>query len=130
MSSLYARGNAIVPFTPSASQEDKEGYLVDLAGNVATISASASVPAKGVILEGQNTTGVSSIGILGGLAAPVRLRAGGTIAKGAELQQNNDGTVLTDAGAGNARLIVGIALEAAVAGQLFDAVTHTPISRS
>jgi hypothetical protein len=37
--------------------------------------------------------------------------------------------VLTDAGTG-ARLIVGIALEAAVAGQLFDAVTHTPIARS
>ena len=85
MSSLYARGNAIIPFTPSASQEDKEGYLVDLAGDTATISASASVPAKGVILEGQKTDGVSSIGILGGLAAPVRLRAGGTIAKGARV---------------------------------------------
>jgi hypothetical protein len=107
-----------------------EGYLVDLAGNTATISSSASVPAKGVILEGQDTTGVSSVGILGGIAAPVRLRAGGTIAKGAEVQQNTDGTVITDAGNGNARLIVGVALEAAVAGQLFDAVTHTPIARS
>jgi hypothetical protein len=129
MSSLYARGNAIIPFTPSASHQDKEGYLVDLAGNTATISSSTSVPAKGVILEGQPTTGVSSIGILGGLAAPVRLRAGGTIAKGAEVQQKNDGTVITDAGTG-ARLIVGIALEAAVSGQLFDAVAHTPIARS
>ena len=130
MSSLYARGNAIIPFTPSASQEDMEGYLVDLAGDTATISSSASVPAKGVILEGQDTTGVSSIGILGGLAAPVRLRAGGTIAKGAEVQQNTDGTVLTDAGNGNARLIVGVALEAAVVGQLFDAVSHKPVARS
>lgn len=129
MSSLYARGNAIVPFTPSATQVDKEGYLVDLADDTATISSSASVPAKGVILEGQDTDGISSIGILGGIAAPVRLRAGGTIAQGAEVQQNADGTVLTDAGTG-ARLIVGIALEAAVAGQLFDAVTHTPIARS
>lgn len=130
MSSLYSRGNAIVPFTPSATHVDKEGYLVDLAGDVATISSSASVPAKGVILEGQDTDGISSIGILGGIAAPVRLRAGGTIAKGAEVQQNTDGTVLTDAGNGNARLIVAVALEAAVAGQLFDAVTHTPIARS
>ena len=130
MSTLYSRGNAIVPFTPSASQEDMEGYLVDLAGDTATISSSASVPAKGVILEGQDVSGISSIGIIGGLAAPVRLRAGGTIAKGAEVQQNNDGTVLTDAGSGNARLIVGVALEAAVTGQLFDAVTHTPIARS
>jgi hypothetical protein len=130
MSSLYARGNAIIPFTPSASQEDMEGYLVDLAGDTATISSSASLPAKGVILEGQDTTGVSSIGILGGIAAPVRLRAGGSIAKGAEVQQNTDGTVLTDAGNGNARLIVGVALEDAVSGQLFDAVAHKPIARS
>src|SRR4051812_7698796 len=122
MSTLYSRGNAIVPFTPSATHVDKEGYLVDLAGDTATISASASVPAKGVILEGKATTGQSSIGILGGLAAPIRLRAGGTIAKGAEVQQNTNGTVLTDAGNGNARLIVGVALEAAVTGQLFDAV--------
>jgi hypothetical protein len=130
MSTLYSRGNAIVPFTPSASQEDMEGYLVDLAGDTATISSAASIPAKGVILEGQDVTGISSIGILGGIAAPVRLRAGGAIAKGAEVQQNNDGTVITDAGNGNARLIVGVALEAAVAEQLFDAVTHTPIARS
>jgi hypothetical protein len=130
MSSLYARGNAIVPFTPSASHEDKEGYLVDLAGDVATISASAALPAKGVILEGQDVNGVSSIGILGGLAAPVRLRASGIIAKGAEVQQAGDGTVVTDAGNGNARLIVGVALEAAVAGQLFDAVAHKPVARA
>jgi hypothetical protein len=130
MSTLYSRGNAIVPFTPSASHLDKEGYLVDLAGDIATISSSASVPAKGVILEGKDVTGVSSIGILGGIAAPVRLRAGGTIAKGAEVQQNTDGTVITDAGNGNARLIVAVALEAAVAGQLFDAVTHKPVARS
>lgn len=130
MSSLYSRGNAIVAFTPSASQIDKEGYLVDLAGNVATISSSASVPAKGVILEGKDITGVSSIGILGGLAAPVRLRASGNIAKGAEVQQAADGTVLTDAGNGNARLIVGVALEAAVAGQIFDAVVHKPVART
>jgi len=129
MSSLYARGNAIVPFTPSADQSDMEGYLVDLAGDVATISSSAAVPAKGVILEGQKTTNVSSIGILGGLAAPVRLRASGAIAKGAEVQQAADGSVVTDAGAG-ARLIVGVALEAAVAGQLFDAVVHKPVART
>lgn len=129
MSSLYSRGNPIVPFTPSATHVDKEGYLVDLAGEVATISASASVPAKGVILEGQPTTGKSSIGILGGLPAPVRLRASGNIAKGAEVQQAADGTVITDAGA-SARLIVGVALEAAVSGQLFDAVAHKPVARS
>lgn len=130
MSSLYSRGNAILPFTPSATHVDMEGYTVNLAGEVATISASATVPVTGVILDGALTTGKSSIGILGGLAAPVRLRASGVIAKGAEVQQAADGTVVTDAGNGNARLIIGVALEAAVAGQLFEAVTHKPVART
>lgn len=123
------RGNGIVPFTPSATHADKEGYLVDLALEVATISSSASVPAKGVILEGAPTTGKSAIGILGVLSGTVGLRASGTIAKGAEVQQAADGTVVTDAGSG-ARVIVGVALEAAVSGQLFEAAAHKPVARS
>lgn len=129
MSSLLKRGNAIIAFTPSATHVDMEGYLVDLAASVATISSSASVPAKGVILEGQATTGKSSIGILGALSGTVGLRAGGAITKGAEVQQHTDGTVITDAGAG-ARVIVGVALEDAVAGQLFEAAAHKPVARS
>jgi hypothetical protein len=129
MSSLYARGNPVVPFTPSATHVDKEGYLVDLAGETATISSSASTPVKGVILEGKATSGKSSIGILGILPAPVRARASGTITKGAEVQQAADGTVVTDAGSG-ARVIVGVALEDAVSGQLFECALHKPVARS
>lgn len=129
MSALSAQGNAIIPQTPSASHVDKEGYLVDLAAGVATISTSATTPAKGVILEGAPTTGKSSIGILGGLAGAYRLRAGGNITAGAEVQQHTDGTVVTDAGSG-ARVIVGVALEDAVTGQLFRAVIHKGVARS
>lgn len=129
MSALYSRGNPVYPFTPSATHVDKEGYLVDLAADTATISSSASVPAKGVILEGQATTGKSSIGILGALPAPVYLRASGAITKGAEVQQAADGTVVTDAGSG-ARVIVGVAMENAVSGQKFEAVAHKPVARS
>lgn len=130
MSSLYSRGNAILPFTPSATHVDLEGYLVTLAGEVATINASATVPATGVILDGTLTTGKDAIGILGGLAAPIRMRSSGVIAKGAEVQQAADGSVVTDAGNGNARLIVGVALEAAVAGQLFEVASHKPVART
>jgi len=127
MSSLYSRGNAILPFTPSADHTDKEGYLVTLAVDTATISTSATVPAEGVILDGRPTTGKSAIGILGGLAAPIRMRASGAIVKGDRLQQAADGTVVTDAGPGTARVVVGLALEAAVSGQLFEAVAFTPM---
>ncbi|MEY4377270.1 MAG: hypothetical protein RJB26_1820 [Pseudomonadota bacterium] len=129
MSALYA-GSPVVQATPSASHTNKEGYLVDLASETATISSSASTPAKGVILDGGATTSdKSSIGILGVLPAPVRARASGTIAKFAEVQQAADGTVVTDAGTG-ARVIVGVALEAAVAGQLFACAMHKPVARS
>lgn len=128
-SSLYARGNPIVPATPSVTHVNKEGYLVTLAGETATLSASASVPATGVILEGQPTTGQDSIGILGGLPAPVDVRLGGPVAKFAEVQQHTDGTVITDAGTG-ARLIVGVVLKAGIAGDLVPAVLHKPVARS
>ena len=129
MSSLLARGNVIVPFTPSATHVDKEGYLVDLASETATISSSATTPAKGVILEGKATTGKSSIGLLGAIAGTVYLRAGGAITKGAEVQQSTDGTVVTDAGSGS-RVIVGVALETAASGQLFECAVRTPVARS
>lgn len=128
MSSLLS-GNGVQPYTPSATHVDKEGYLVDLAAGVATISSSASTPAKGVILEGQATTGQSSVGILGAIPGFARLRASGTIAQDAEVQQAADGTVVTDALSG-ARVIVGQALEAAVSGQLFRAATCKPVARS
>lgn len=127
MSSLYSRGNAILPFTPSATHVDMEGYLVGLAVETATISASATVPAAGVILDGRPTTGKSAIGILGALSAPIRMRSSGVIAKGARVQQAADGTVVTDAGPGTARVVVGIALEAAVSGQLFEVASLAPM---
>lgn len=127
MSSLFAAGNAVKPYTPSATHVDKEGYLVDLADDTATISTSATVPADGVILEGQATTGQSAIGILGALSGTVRLKTSGAISKGARVQQAADGTVVTDAGPGNARVVVGIALEAAASGDLIEVATLAPM---
>jgi hypothetical protein len=127
MSALFCRSNAVVPYTPSATHVNKEGYLVDLANDTATISSSATVPADGVILEGQLTTGQSSIGILGALGGTVRLKTSGAIAKGARVQQAADGTVVTDAGPGNARVVVGVALEAAASGDLIEVATFAPM---
>lgn len=125
MSALYTRENAVIPQTPSVTHVSKEGYLVDLADGTATISSSATVPAKGVILEGQATTGEDSIGILGALAGTVRLKTSGAITKGAQVCQAADGTIVTDAGSG-ARVAVGIALETGASGDLIEVATFTP----
>lgn len=128
---LFARPNAVIPATPSATHVDKEGYLVTLgvtAGLLtATISTSATAPASGVILEGQATTGLSSIGVLGTIPGTVRLKTSGAITAGARVIQAADGTVVTDTGAGNARVVVGIALETAASGDLIEVAPLAPM---
>lgn len=126
-----AQDNAIISQTPSATHVDKEGYLVTMASGTATISSSATVPATGVILEGNDTDGKSSIGILGALAGLVRLKTSGAITEGARVQQAADGTVVTDAGTG-ARVVVGVCVESggAASGDLTLVATHAPLTLS
>lgn len=129
MSALKCRETAIVPVVAGSDLRDKEGYLTeyDSGTGVMAVNTSATVPAKGVVLEGADTDKVSSIGILGAVEGSVRLKAGGAIAKFDRVQQKNDGTVVTDAGPGNARVVVGVALEAAAAGDLFEAALLAPV---
>jgi hypothetical protein len=130
MSRKY-REDGILAQTPAADYSIKLGYLVDLAAGVATISASATVPAKGVIIEENDTTAgfageKVSVAILGNIQGSVPMRASGAIAAGAKVQQAADGTVVTDAGAG-ARVVVGIAAEAGVAGENIEVFPITPV---
>lgn len=125
-----AREDAIVAFTPAADYSAKAGYLVDLASETATISTSATTPAKGVIVEGNETTaGYASekvaVAILGAVAGSLYMRAGGAITKGDQVCQNTDGTIITDAGTG-ARTAVGIALETGVSGENISVAPITP----
>lgn len=129
MSAIFKRGNAIYPFTPSADQTDKIGYLVDIANDTATISSSATTPARGIIMDGGKVGGQSSIGILGALNGSVPGKLSGPVTKGDRLQQAADGSLLTDAGAG-ARVLVGVAMETGVAGDLIEIVTHAPLTMS
>jgi hypothetical protein len=126
-SALLARSNAIIQQTPSATHVDKEGYLVTMSAGTATISSSATVPATGVILEGNATTGKSSIGILGALPGTVRMKTSGAIVEGARVQQAADGTIVTDAGSGG-RVVVGILVEpgGAASGDLAEVAPITP----
>lgn len=133
MSALYSRGNPVVAATPAADQRNKEGYGVTLSSVsgvlTATVSSSATTITPGIILEGANTTGKSSIGILGTLPAPVRVKLSGAVSAGAALCQAADGTWITDAGSG-ARVKSFIALEDGVSGDLIEASPLTPITLS
>lgn len=115
----------MLPFTPAADQSEKKGYLVTLAGETATVSASATVPAKGVILNGEDVDGQSSVGILGTINGTVLMKSSGVITKGDFVAQNNDGRIKTDPAAG-ARVLVGVALESAVENDLIEVAPITP----
>lgn len=124
-SALLSRAIAILPFTPATDMSDKKGYLVTLSGDTATLNASATVRARGVVLEGSTTSGLTMVGILGSLPGTVPMKLSGAVTKGDALQQAADGTVVTDAAAG-ARVIVGIALETGVSGDIIEVATQTP----
>jgi hypothetical protein len=133
MSSPYsARAGAVIEAMGAADLSEKRGYLVTLAAVAgvltATVSASAAVPATGVVMNGEAVANKSSIGILGAPGiGTVYMKASGVIAAGARVQQAADGTIVTDAGAGNARVVVGVALEAAAAGDLIEVAPLAPM---
>jgi hypothetical protein len=128
-SALYSRAAAIIALTGATDLSTKRGHTVTFSGETATLSASASVPATGVILEGRPTTDQSTIAILGSGHGSVLLKASGAITKGARIQQHTDGSVVTDAGSG-ARVVIGVALETAASGDLFEAALITPLTLS
>lgn len=124
------RDDAVIALTPAADYTAKKGYLVDIASETATVSTSATTPAKGVILDTHETaagyaTEKISVGILGAVKGTVPMRCGGTITKGTLVCQHTDGTIITDAGSG-ARTAVGIALESGVAGENIEVAPITP----
>ncbi len=124
--SKFAREEAVLALTPTADHSAKRGYLVKNSSGSAALNDSATVPAMAVILDGEPTTGKDSVALLRGGVPPVKLKASGTIAKFDLVQQAADGTVVTDAGTG-ARVLVAVAMEAAAAGELFEAAVFAPL---
>jgi hypothetical protein len=119
-SALKVREVGILPFTPAADYSAKEGYSVTLSGETATLSASATTRAPGIILEGGvDANDQVSVGILGAIGGTYRVKLSGAVTKGDRLQQAADGTWLTDAGSGS-RVVGPIALETGVSGDLIE----------
>ncbi len=124
---MEVQDKAIESLEPNETHVDKEGYLVKLSSGKAALNTSATVEAYGVILDGEDTTGRSSIGVLGGNIGPVRLKnTVAAISKGERLMQVNDGTVTKDAGSG-ARVVVAKALEDGSVDELVKCLPILPI---
>ena len=112
------------------------GKTVTFAAGVPSVSASATVPVSGIVLDarkrvvGSNTSYDNSILLLGsGEVVLAKISATATaISAGDELQQAADGTLTNDAGSG-ARLIVGVAIQPAVAGDLARVLVFKPTPR-
>ena len=134
-SALQARGNAVYQET-ATDLSAAIGKLVTFAAGVPSVSASATVPAVGIVLDARTrtvasvTTYQNSIGILGLMPGPVRAKISATataISFGDMLQQSTDGTLTNNAGSG-ARLIVGVCTDknGAVAGDLCEVCLFEP----
>jgi len=130
---MIVNEKALVALTPTADQTDLEGYFVEVSsGNVAVVNNAADIP-LGVIVDGEPTTGKSTIAIADAYAGIVTVKvtgtSPGTIALGTYLTLKSDGTVQADAGTG-ARVQVARALQAGAANELISAVLVRPLALS
>lgn len=128
---MLVNPQAVLALTPTADQSDFEGYFVEVSGaNVAVCNNAADIP-LGVILDGEPTTGKSTIALSGAFAGictvKVTTTSPGTIARGTYLTLKADGTVQADAGTG-ARVRVARALESGAAGELIQAILLAPLA--
>lgn len=129
--SKLAADSAIIALTPTADQTSSRGYFVEASsGSAAIVNAATDLPI-GVIVDGQPTTGKSTIAVGIGLLVKVKVTgtSPGTINLGTYLTVKNDGTVQADAGSGN-RVQVARAMESGAANELIDAVLLQPVSLS
>lgn len=129
MSALYLRETAVIALTAAADYSAGRGKSVTISGDTATLSASATTQARGIILEGATSGNQVTVAILGAGGGTVPAKLSGTVTKGDKLQQHTDGTWITDAGTGS-RVVSLVALESGVSGDIIEAAMLTPISLS
>lgn len=129
MSALYLRETAVIALTAAADYSAGRGKSVTISGDTATLSASATTQARGIILEGATSGNQVTVAILGAGGGTVPAKLSGTVTKGDKLQQHTDGTWITDAGNGS-RVVSLVALESGVSGDIIEAAMLTPISLS
>lgn len=126
MSSLASNDDAVMYFT-GVNLTDKEGYFYIYDATVGlVINDSATKLPAAFIAAGGTATDQSQVVLLGSSRGTYRLKSSGTIKRFQRVQLAADGTVTVDAGSG-ARVLVGVANEDAVSGDLFMCGVHAPV---
>jgi hypothetical protein len=121
-----ARSNAIISIFADDDLTGKEGQFVRMSSNTAiALMDSALDTPLGLLLIGGNTNERVTVAVPGGLAGTVRVKLAGTVYIGSRLQLTADGRVM-DHDNSAPRMIVGVALEAGVTGELIEAALLTP----
>lgn len=113
---IIAREKAIVRLANKASTDlsGKEGFIAEYDSG---LKVSGGTNALGIITEGGATE--SDIAVLGTVDAVLRGKAQGTVAVGNKLAVHSDGTLKALPAEAGTYTVVGIALEAAAADELF-----------
>jgi hypothetical protein len=128
MGALMKRETAVIAMTPNEDQRDKEGYAVKVSsGKAALVTGDTDIPI-GVILDGENTDGKSSIAVCDAGGGTVRVKLDGTpgtVAIGTYLTISSTGTFKA---AVSTKTQCARALEAGTANELIEAVLHRPIA--
>ena len=122
---IIAREKALVRLANKASTDltGKEGYIAEYDSG---LKLSGGTNALGVITEGGATE--SDIAVLGTVDAILRGKAQGTVAVGNKLAVHSDGTLKALPAAAGTYTVVGIAVEAAAADELFAFAPLAPTS--
>jgi hypothetical protein len=117
MAGALTRDTAIFALTPAADQTGKEGYAVKIVAGEVAIST-AHNGNFGVILDGEATTGKSTIASMAGASGTVKVKLSGTVALGEKLMIHTDGTWKAHTSTNN---VSGMAMEAGTATELIEA---------
>ena len=121
-----ARSNAIISIFTDENVVGKEGHFVFMSSNTAIgIVGSAIEPPFGLLLTGGLANERVTVAIPGALAGTVRVKLAGTVYIGTRLQLTADGRVVEHDNSAP-RMIVGVALEGGVTGELIEAALFTP----
>lgn len=122
-----ARSNAIISILSDEDLTGKEGHFVRMSSNtaIALIDHEMSPP-FGLLLTAGNVHERVTVAIsAGGLAGTVLVKLAGTALLGRRLQLTADGRVMTY-DSEFPRMVVGVALEGGVTGELIEAVLSPP----
>lgn len=128
MSSLFKRETAIISLVPNEDHTGKEGYAVKASAGLAALCTADTDPVIGVILDGETTSGLSSIAICDAAGGTVRVK----LDAGSAAVNMGDLLTITATGTFNGKVVgktlCARALQAGAAGELIEAALFHPIT--